>query len=303
MVKYTFEHTQNCPFCASKNLNIMGKRINGSQGLSPHKKLGICVSVVKCGNCDLIFANPMPVPESLSDHYGVPPEQYWKPEYFNLPEGQLSGLINWMNQIKEVKPGAKILDIGAGLGKAMLAFEKHGYNVYGIEPSEPFYQRAIEKMGVKKEKLILSSIEETHFEPNTFDVILFTAVLEHLYTPSEILLKVMGWLKPDGLLFIEVPSSNWLTSKLVNFVYKIRGLDYVTNLSPMHEPYHLFEFSKKTFEKHATANNYEVAAYRYYVCETFLPRFLNPFVKPIMKHSNSGMELAIWLRKKENKSE
>lgn len=154
-------------------------------------------------------------------------------------------------------------------------------------------------MGVKKEKLILSSIEEYHFEADTFDVILFTAVLEHLYSPSEILLKVLSWLKPDGLLFIEVPSSRWLTSKLINFIYKLRGLDYVTNISPMHEPYHLFEFSKLTFDKHAALHNYEVAAHRYYVCETFLPGFLNPIVKPIMKQTNTGMELAIWLRKKD----
>lgn len=140
MVKYTFQSTRNCPFCASNNLKLMGKRMNGPQGLSPHKKLGISVSVVKCHHCDLIFANPMPVPESLSDHYGVTPEQYWKPEYFIIQHHHFSGLINWMNQIQEVKPDAKILDIGAGLGKAMLAFEKYGYDVYGIEPSLPFYQ-------------------------------------------------------------------------------------------------------------------------------------------------------------------
>jgi len=197
--------------------------MNCSQGLSLHKKLGISVTVTKCLNCNLVFANPMPLPETISDHYGIPPEQYWTPSYLNLQPDHMSGLISWMNQIKEVKLGSKTLDIGAGLGKAMLALEQHGYDVYGIEPSESFYQRAIENIGLKKEKLSLSSIEESNFEPNTFDVILFTAVLEHLYTPSDILLKVIDWLKPNGLLFIEVPSSKWLTARIVNFMYKLRG--------------------------------------------------------------------------------
>ena len=40
------------------------------------------------------------------------------------------------------------LDIGAGIGKQMIALAKVGFATYGLEPSEPFYHRAIEKMGV-----------------------------------------------------------------------------------------------------------------------------------------------------------
>jgi len=53
----------------------------------------------------------------------------------------------------------------------------------------------------------------------------------------------MSWLKTDGIMHIEVPSSDWLIARLLNFYYKIRGLDYVTNISPMHEPFHLYEFA------------------------------------------------------------
>jgi len=143
-------------------------------------------------------------------------------------------------------------------------------------------------------------IEDCDFEENTFDVILFTAVLEHLYEPAAIIEKVMTWLKPNGLLFIEVPSSDWLTNKIYNFIYRIQGKDYVGNLSPMHEPYHLYEFSKRAFEIHAKESNYEIADCQYYVCQTFLPKIFDPFLKWYMKKTKKGMELAIWLRKKHN---
>ena len=61
---------------------ILGIRLNKSQGLHPKKKTGIAVTVKKCSNCDLIYSSPMPVPFSLQDHYGIPPEQYWEPSYF-----------------------------------------------------------------------------------------------------------------------------------------------------------------------------------------------------------------------------
>lgn len=298
-MNYNFRYVEQCSFCKSTDFKILGKRLNSSQGLRPHKKTGVTTTIVKCNKCDLIFSNPQPIPHDINDHYGVPPENYWKPEYFNVQENYMDELIIWMNSIQKIEKGAKILDIGAGLGKAMIAFEKKGYDVYGIEPSKPFYDRAVEKMGVKKEKLKLSMIEDCEFESNTFDVIIFTAVLEHLYEPAEIINKVMGWLKPNGLLFIEVPSSDWVTNKLINFIYRIRGKDYVANLSPMHEPYHLYEFSKKNFEFHSKENNYEIADCQYYVCQTFLPSVLDPLLKWYMKKTNTGLELAIWLKKKD----
>jgi len=296
-MKYLFKNIEACSFCDSTNFKILGKRLNNPQGKSPKKKIGITTTIVKCANCGLIFPNPLPVPDNLQDHYGIPPENYWKPEYFSIPENYRSDLIAWMNTIQKTEPKSKILDIGAGLGKGMITFNRHGYDAYGIEPSLPFYERAVEKMGIDPNKLKLASVEDCEFEENMFDVIFFTAVLEHLYEPSEIINKIMKWLKPGGLVFIEVPSSNWLVNKLINIYYRLHGSDYVSNLSPMHSPYHLYEFSKKSFELHSIRNNYEIADYRYFVCQTFLPKVFDPILKSYMKKTNTGMELAIWLRK------
>lgn len=297
-MKYSFKNFDTCSFCDSSEFKILGQRLNSAQGKKPWKKTGIKTTIVRCKVCGLIFPNPMPIPGDIQYHYGVPPESYWKPEYFNIPPDYRQVLITQMNTIQRIVKGSKILDIGAGLGKGMIAFNRHEYDAYGIEPSLPFYERAVEIMGIDPEKLKLSSVEDCDFEENMFEAIFFTAVLEHLYDPAEIIIKIMKWLKPGGLIFIEVPSSDWLVNKIANFYYKICGSDYVSNLSPLHAPFHLYEFSKKSFELHATKNNYEIADCSYYVCETFMPRFLDPLLKKYMKKTNTGMELAIWLRKK-----
>jgi 2-polyprenyl-3-methyl-5-hydroxy-6-metoxy-1,4-benzoquinol methylase len=300
-INYTFYPIDKCNMCGSEASfhQVMGKRLNKSQGVFPKNKIGITTTVVKCKICELIFSNPLPVPKSIQDHYGIPPEDYWKKEYFSVDENYFSTEINTLKKVVNIAEGAKVLDIGAGLGKCMIALEKQGYEAYGLEPSEPFYQKAINNMGISPSKLKLSSIEQADYPYNTFDFITFGAVLEHLYNPSDSIEKAMKWLKPGGVIHIEVPSSKWLINKLINFSYRLRGLDYVGNISPMHTPFHLYEFGLKSFKMNGEKNNYSIAHYQYYVCQTYMPKIIDVFAKPYMKNTDTGMQLVVWLKKKE----
>jgi 2-polyprenyl-3-methyl-5-hydroxy-6-metoxy-1,4-benzoquinol methylase len=296
---YSFKNVERCCMChaPAESFVLLGQRLNQSQGFTPSNKIGITTRVVQCSNCGLIFSNPMPVPEKLEDHYGVPPESYWSDAYFNIDENYFNTEIAWLKKLIDVKPGLKSLDIGAGIGKQMIALRNHGFDTYGIEPSYPFYQRAVDKMGIPKSQLQCTGIEGAEFHSNTFDFISFGAVLEHLYEPSESLSKAMQWLKPGGIVHIEVPNAQWLISRLVNVSYKVRGKDYVTNISPMHNPFHLYEFTLKSFEKNGKINNYTIKDSAYYVCETFMPKLIDAVLRAYMKHTETGMQLVVWLQK------
>lgn len=297
---YYFNYVDNCNMCGSETSKhkILGKRLNRSQGANPKSKVGITTTIVKCSNCELVYSNPQPVPFDLQDHYGIPPEDYWKESYFKVEEGYFQGEINRLKDLIEFKRGMKALDIGAGIGKAMIALTALGFETYGFEPSKPFYERAISKMGISPDRLKLGQIEEMEYSRNTFDFISFGAVLEHLYNPSASILKALEWLKPGGIIHIEVPSSGWLINKILNVFYKLSWSDYVANISPMHEPYHLYEFGLKSFQEHSRKYGYELAFHEYYVCQTFMPKFADYLLKPYMKRTNTGMQLCVWLRKK-----
>lgn len=299
-LRYYFNYIEHCNMCGAKTDNhiVLGKRMNRSQGRSPQKKVGITTTIAKCTTCELIYSNPQPVPFDIQDHYGVPPEDYWKENYFIVDENYFIREITRLKQLIDVKEGMKSLDIGAGLGKAMISLKKIGFDAYGFEPSEQFYERAITKMGIQPEKLKLGMIETIDYPENYFDFISFGAVLEHIYDPATSIEKAMKWLKPNGVLFIDVPSSDWLINKIINLYYKLTFTDYVGNLSPMHDPYHLYEFSLKSFEAHAKKHNYEIAHHQYDVCQTFLPKFLDFILVPYMKKTNKGLQLSVWLRKK-----
>jgi ubiquinone/menaquinone biosynthesis C-methylase UbiE len=277
---------------------ILGKRLNASQGKNPKSKIGITTTIVKCTTCGLIYANPQPVPFDIQDHYGIPPENYWVEEYFAVNDNYFRGEIERLKTLLDFKDGMKSLDIGAGLGKQMIALSKIGFETYGFEPSKQFYERAISRMGINPDSLQLGMIETVAYPTNHFDFISFGAVLEHLYDPSASILKALQWLKPNGIIHIEVPSADWLISKILNLFYKIRQTDYVSNLSPMHEPYHLYEFGLQSFQEHAKKYGYELALYEYYVCQTYMPKIADNFLKPYMQRTNTGMQLCVWLRKK-----
>ena len=299
-LKYYFDEIGECNFCGHETVKnrILGQRLDKSQGRDPKSKFGITVSVIQCAKCGLIYSNPRPTPVDIQDHYGVPPEEYWKEEYFNHDPDYFSDQVSKAKELVSFRSGMTALDIGAGLGKAMISLDNSGFDTFGVEPSAPFRDRAISKMKIDPDRLRLGRVEDVDYEKNSFDFITFGAVLEHLADPAESIRKALGWLKPNGVIQIEVPSSKWLISRIINSYFRVRGTNYVTNLSPMHNPFHMYEFELKSFEAVAERLGFQIAEFTYDVCTIYhIPRPLHPMFKWYMKKFDKGMQLTVWLRK------
>jgi SAM-dependent methyltransferase len=239
----------------------------------------------------------MPVPHDVQDHYDVPVGEYWTASSMRWSEGYFDSQIAQFRGLwsKPDRPAA--LDIGAGAGMAMVSLEKAGFATYGLEPSRSFRETAIAMNGVPPEQLRLGGIEDAQFEDEAFDFVTFGAVLEHLPGPAEALGRALQWTRPGGLIHAEVPSSDWLMAKLLDGVYRVQGLDYTTHLSPLHVPYHLFEFTPAAFAAYARRTGCEVAFCRRFVGLTYAPRWLAPVLSKAMNATGTGLQLEIWLRK------
>lgn len=299
-LNYVFEEISNCEMCRSSTIQhkVLGQRLNKSQGFSPKSKSGISVSVMKCAACGLIYANPMPIPHNIQDHYGVPPESYWSGAYSDYNKDYFAQEIKTAKSLLAFKHGMTALDIGAGLGKCMISLSNAGFDAYGLEPSVPFYERAISHMNIDQTKLKLGMVEELDYESDTFDFITYGAVFEHLYHPAYCLEKSLKWLKKGGVIHVEVPSANYLIPKLINLYFRTIGANYVNNLSPMHTPYHLYEFTVESFRKLGERLGFAIEQEQFLVCEIMSgPRFLHPILKKLMKATNTGMQLTFYLRK------
>ena len=268
---YHFTSIGICPMCntSTASARTLGMRLNRSQGLKPREKTGIAVSICKCSDCGLNFSQPMPVPNSILDHYGVPAEDYWKEEYFKVEEKYFAKQINNAKRLLNFEPGMKALDIGAGIGKAMVALKRAEFDTWGIEPSDSFRRKGLETFNLGDDRIVLSSIENAQFEDNFFDFVTFGAVLEHLHNPADSIEMALRWVRPGGVIQIEVPSSNHLMQTFLNAYFRFCGTNFVTNLSPMHPPYHLYSFTLKSFAVHGKRVGYSIP-YHYMDCKAMV---------------------------------
>jgi SAM-dependent methyltransferase len=296
LMRYAFNPVAACDMCGSTNFAMLGMRLNTSQGLRPRRAAGISVPIKRCRTCGLIFADPQPVPDDLSDHYGLPPEDYWAGDAFTWTPDYFANEIAAAKSLLSFSPAMTALDVGVGLGKAMKSLAAAGFDAWGIEPSSAFRDKAISGMELDADRVQLAAVETAEFPDAHFDFITFGAVLEHLYSPSHALERALSWLKPGGIIQAEVPSSKWMVAKFVNAWFQMAGTNYVTHLSPMHPPYHLFEFGLRSFELNGHLLGYSVARHDYMTCQVLhLP--VKALFRRIMDATDTGMQLTVYLQK------
>lgn len=297
---YTFKYQRVCNMCKSgpEYQVLFGRRLDSPQRWWPRRKPGITVSVFKCRRCGLIYPNPLPLPQTVEEHYNVAPREYWHDEYFADDPDYLGQQIKTFIRLTGSDPDrCTALDVGAGIGKGIRALKRAGFTTSGIEPSEEFCRAAIQANRLSSSELICTSVEDALFSNSAFDFINMGAVLEHLADPAVVVEKALTWLKPDGVMQIEVPSSAFLLSRLVRRFYKLTGNDFVINTCPMHVPYHLYEFGLDSFKNHGALAGYELIFYEYFSCAGYMPAALKPVFNGVMNWTRTGMQLSVWLRK------
>jgi hypothetical protein len=107
------------------------------------------------------------------------------------------------------------------------------------------------------------------------------------------------WLRPGGRIVLEVPSSNWLIARLINRYFRLKGTAFVTHCSPMHSPFHLYEFSAKSFEANGARLGYRVEDLTIEVgVDPTMPAALQRLLRPVMTMTNTGMMLHAVLQKR-----
>ena len=294
---YNFKKEHECNLCCSTkdNHRYIGRRFNKSQGFFLKKTVNdIYTNVYFCMKCNTIFSNPIPIPNNHFKRYEVLDSSQMLNFNNNMFTDELAIIKKYIK-----KQNIKFLDIGCGNGYLLNKLYNLNYDVYGIEPVKKFYEICIKKFPFLKNKISNKTIENFEFNKIQFDVISFNSVLEHLINPSEQINLIMNYLKPGGIIHIEVPHSNWLIAKIINFFKKLTFQNNVTNLSPMHPPYHYFEFSKKSFEMNGIINNYKVIDYYFRVSEIEykIPLIIKKILYFIMLKTNSQKQLIIFIKK------
>ncbi len=102
--------------------------------------------------------------------------------------------------------GGKILDIGANPFHLTYCYKKLGYDVIGLDINPAPFKKFIfeNKLNIKKVNI---EIQKLPFKDNSFDLIIFSEVFEHLrVNPILTLHEINRVLKPQGTLVLTTPN-------------------------------------------------------------------------------------------------
>ncbi len=209
-----------CPICGSNK--------------SSHYFSNEALTLYKCKNCGVKFQHPMPTPEALDKIYSSNYHDFYYPE--RVLDEQKRLFHYRLNMLERLKNGGKgnLLDIGNGKGMFLKAASERGWSYVGQEFSARAAQYVKDHLGI--DTIVCNHLSEANFNPESFDIVHMSHVLEHLYNPEQTIREIYRILKPGGLFYCEVPRQSNLLNFLSNlFGKKDFGFDY--------KFVHLFVFS------------------------------------------------------------
>ncbi len=210
--------------------------------------------VVQCRACGLVYVNP----RAATFEVGYEDSES-AVDYFVAKESSdlhVRGHYDRVaRDIARLRPRASVLDIGAGTGTFLEVLERHDLHGTGVEMSRACVEYGVERRG---RRLFQGSIERiTTIPPSSFDVATLIQTLEHVGNPVSTLQAVRRYLKPGGLLYVDVPNYHFLLSRFERILR--------SNLTKHWDPTaHLYYFTMRTLRSVA-----EAAGYRQ--VETFTP--------------------------------
>lgn len=120
-------------------------------------------------------------------------------QYFDIHIDRYQYILSQIRKL-HLPASAKILDIGAYPPHLFKALTGLGYQVWGISsPHEAIRHPHIKTLNIESKSL--------PFQKNSFDLVLFTEIIEHLTIhPQKILTQIKLVLKPAGYLLLTTPN-------------------------------------------------------------------------------------------------
>jgi 2-polyprenyl-3-methyl-5-hydroxy-6-metoxy-1,4-benzoquinol methylase len=116
-----------------------------------------------------------------------------------------------------IPDGARVLDIGCHRGEFLNYLGERIVDSVGIDPIAP-------EISTDNYRLIAAKLNETlGFKPNSFDVVVMLATLEHILDVEEVAFTCARILKPQGRVVLTVP--NQIVDDLLGALKRIRVLD------------------------------------------------------------------------------
>lgn len=210
-----------------------------------------------CKDCDIIRQYPIPSLSQISSYYDRNYQAYTNSN--NVILSFLSKIYFFFyKKHLNVNKIDNILDYGCGTAQILNYLSLDGYkNLYAFD-----YTR---HNSLNKSIIFLNNHKE--ISSKKYDLIILNHVLEHVQNPHKLIYFLKSVLKENGMIVGQTPNYK-------DFTYRIFGKYW----GPLHQPYHLNIFSKKTLYSLCKNLNLKVKIY-----QAFMPTGLSMSFENIVK--------------------
>ncbi len=226
-----------CPVCHSRghvpfaDERIDPDRVGALTYASRKPPEFMCLRLVRCTTCDLVYAPVPPAEDFLHTAYS-------QADFDSGPEANAAA----RTYAKALAPHVQALagrnaavDVGAGSGPLLPWFQKHGFSpVIGIEPSKAAIDAASPELRpLLREGMFSASM----LEHETTSLICSFMTLEHLPDPGEFVATAYSLLEPGGALAVVVHDWRAPLNRLLGLRSPIIDVEHLQLFSPraLHE--------------------------------------------------------------------
>lgn len=239
-------------------------------------------SVCKCSICGLGMLDPIPSQEELAALYR---DAYFVEHY---DKGAVPGTEAMRKRLSQeghrikffrlFKNKGRVLDIGCGRGYFLMACRERGFDVQGFDVSEEGAAYVREILGIPVQTGVLDGA----FEGGSFDVVTMWHSLEHTSDPAKYLELAKHWLRPDGVLVIDVPNYTGTDARMKWDAWEDWDL-----------PYHLLHFTPRSLDTLLQRHGFVVVRRKKYHSSTVREKlrkipFLGIIARPLAKFFSGG---------------
>lgn len=191
-----------CPICASTDC----------QPVAPYRGHSVLFQeryLVRCCDCELVFAHPVPADDELAEynssyftsaHGGLPTDSKARAFHSGIARLRLRHIQDFLGARGLV--ATSVLEIGPGIGYLCAHFKAKWPEIdYAVVEPDRDCHTHLHGIGAR----VFERFEQLDANHGRFDLLVLSHVLEHTSHPVTFLQPALRLLKPGGVLFIEVP--------------------------------------------------------------------------------------------------
>jgi SAM-dependent methyltransferase len=210
------------------------------------------VEILECRACGLAFWNPSPAhrAEDVYDaaYFADASAGHGYDDYGDLEPVLRLNFSRRLARIPRPRPGARLLDIGAAFGFAVLEARDAGWEATGLEISTAAAGNA---GAAAVGRVVVADAHRAPFATESFDAVTLWDVLEHLSDPHAAVAEVARLLRPGGRLVLTTGDIGSLVARLSGARWHLYTI-----------PEHLFFYSRRSLRLLLEAHGFRVETQR-----------------------------------------